>query len=245
MNASTEIDDDDGWLAAEFALGVLDADRRSQAQARYDADSAFRAEVEDWTARLSPMLDGLPDETPSPRVWAYVRAHLDAERGSAAQPRRRPRDGPWRNVRVWRAATAGALALAAASWLVNLTPTAPVALPAAPLRSPVLAAALNAEAGDPLFAVMVDRDRAQVAVVPLLPWTADRARELWLIPGDGVPRSLGLIEAGRPTPLPLPPELRTAAHASVTFAVSDEPAGGSPDAGPSGPVLATGTLASL
>jgi anti-sigma-K factor RskA len=244
MSIDQDIVDDDRWLAAEHALGVLDGPRRAEADRRYASDAVFQSDVDDWTERLAPMLAECPPHSPSPQVWAAIRARLDAEHGSAAQPRRR-RTGLWHDVRVWRGATAGALALAAASWLVTVTPTPPQAPPAPAPRTPVLAASLASTAGPPLFAVMVDRDRHQVAVVPLYAWSPDRARELWLIPADGRPRSLGLIAPERPTPLVLPPELDAEARASVTFAVSDEPPGGSPGEGPSGAVLATGALTAL
>jgi anti-sigma-K factor RskA len=245
MSTAYDIDDDDRWLAAEHALGVLDGARRAEAERRVEADAAFRAEVEGWTAHLAPLLLSSSPAQPSPAVWAAVQSRLDAEHGSAVRPRPRRARRLWNDVRLWRATTAGALALAAASWLVTVTPR--TGAPTAPAieRTPVLAASLAAQAGEPLFTVMVDRDRGQVAVVPLYPWTPDRSRELWLIPADGIPRSLGLIERGHPAPLRLPPELGAHARASVTFAVSDEPAGGSPLEGPSGPVLATGALEAL
>ena len=67
------------------------------------------------------------------------------------------------------------------------------------------------------------------------PAPADRALELWVIAmNDGVPRSLGLLAAtGKITILPL----AAAIGPGDVLAVSQEPAGGSPAAGPTGPVL--------
>ena len=64
---------------------------------------------------------------------------------------------------------------------------------------------------------------------------ADRALELWAIAkGDPVPRSLGLLAAkGKVTVLPL----TAAIDAGDVLALSEEPAGGSPAAAPTGPVL--------
>lgn len=249
MTPPTETElEDDRWLAAEHALGVLDGARRDEAVRRAAADPAFRAEVQGWTDRLAPLLTTAADTQPSPAVWAAIRSRLDADAvvaPVAADSRRPQRRGLWHDVRVWRGATAGALALAAASWLVTLTPRSETPPPAPVGRTPVLAAALTAEAGPALFTVMVDRDRGQVAVAPLRAWTPDRARELWIIPADGHPHSLGLIAPGGPTSMPLPPDLAGVTGPTVTFAVSDEPIGGSPGEGPSGPVLATGTLTAL
>ena len=72
-----------------------------------------------------------------------------------------------------------------------------------------------------------------------------RVLELWLIaPGDQ-PRSLGLIEAGRPVHINLPPDLIRRIAADATLAVSLEPPGGSPTGLPTGPVIANGKLTNL
>ena len=72
-----------------------------------------------------------------------------------------------------------------------------------------------------------------------------RVLELWLIvPGDK-PRSLGLIEAGRPVHINLPADLIGRVAADVTLAVSLEPPGGSPTGQPTGPVIANGKLTNL
>jgi anti-sigma-K factor RskA len=62
-----------------------------------------------------------------------------------------------------------------------------------------------------------------------------RALEVWVVAKDDpVPRSLGLLAAkGSATVLPLPVNL----GAGDMLALSDEPAGGSPAAGPTGPIL--------
>ena len=62
------------------------------------------------------------------------------------------------------------------------------------------------------------------------------------IPGDGVPRSLGLLADGGGT-IALPPGIAPAPGEAL--AVSLEPAGGSPTGAPTGPVVASGQLVSL
>jgi anti-sigma-K factor RskA len=63
-----------------------------------------------------------------------------------------------------------------------------------------------------------------------------------VIPGDGVPRSLGVINRGGETAITLPAALRTVTAAGATLAVSLEPAGGSPTGKPTGPVIAAGKI---
>ena len=83
-------------------------------------------------------------------------------------------------------------------------------------------------------------------IVPAsLPDLGQRALELWLIaPGDN-PRSLGLIEPGRPVHIDLPTDLLPHVRSEATLAVSSEPPGGSPTGLPTGPVIASGKLTNL
>ena len=70
------------------------------------------------------------------------------------------------------------------------------------------------------------------------------SRLVMIAPGDK-PRSLGLIEAGRPVQINLPAELMQRIAANATLAVSLEPPGGSPTGQPTGPVIANGKLTNL
>ena len=75
--------------------------------------------------------------------------------------------------------------------------------------------------------------------------TDKRSMELWLIPQGGKPASLGLISAGQPVQLNLPPELLKQVGSGATLAVSLEPLGGSPTGQPTGEVIAHGSLSRL
>ena len=67
---------------------------------------------------------------------------------------------------------------------------------------------------------------------------AGRAFEMWLIVGEGPPRSLGVFDprAGRVTLPDVPGDV------VPTLAISVEPPGGSPTGLPTGPVIFTGRL---
>jgi anti-sigma-K factor RskA len=72
----------------------------------------------------------------------------------------------------------------------------------------------------------------------------DKTLEVWLVPPDGAPRSLGLlpsVEGGTTVALTLPQET-AAALATSELAVSLEPSGGSSTGQPSGPVLFSGAV---
>jgi anti-sigma-K factor RskA len=72
-----------------------------------------------------------------------------------------------------------------------------------------------------------------------------RAAELWLIPADGKPRALGVIDPAKPATMPMPPEVRTLAKQKAQVSLSIEPAGGSTTGAPTGPVIAGGAFVEI
>jgi anti-sigma-K factor RskA len=72
----------------------------------------------------------------------------------------------------------------------------------------------------------------------------DKTLEVWLVPPDGTPRSLGLLpsaEGGTTIALNLPHDVAEAL-ATAELAVSLEPSGGSTTGAPTGPVLFSGAV---
>jgi anti-sigma-K factor RskA len=72
----------------------------------------------------------------------------------------------------------------------------------------------------------------------------DKTLEVWLVPPDGTPRSLGLLpsaEGGTTVALNLPHDTAQSL-ATAALAVSLEPSGGSTTGSPTGPVLFSGSL---
>src|SRR5436309_12041146 len=61
-------------LAAEYALGTLDAEERTQAEAMMSADQEFAAMVEAWSAKLGVLNQMVGSVEPSPEVWDKIRA---------------------------------------------------------------------------------------------------------------------------------------------------------------------------
>ena len=68
------------------------------------------------------------------------------------------------------------------------------------------------------------------------------AHELWVIPADGKPRSLGTMGAGKQMHMRLADTLADLLQQGATIAISVEPPGGSPTGAPTGPVVASGAL---
>jgi anti-sigma-K factor RskA len=61
-------------LAAEYALGTLDADERAQAEAMMSVDKDFAAMVEAWSTKLGALNQMVGSVEPSPEVWDKIKA---------------------------------------------------------------------------------------------------------------------------------------------------------------------------
>ena len=113
-------------------------------------------------------------------------------------------------------------------------------------EGPALAASVAAEDGSLRVAASFEPG-AEVVRVRLEAGAPPEGRvlQLWLLPdgGQGAPESLGVLPEGEGM-LPVPERLREAVAGGV-LAISDEPPGGSPAAGPTGTVLATGAVTTL
>lgn len=227
-------------LAAEHALGVLSAGERAEAEARAAREPAFAALVEAWRERLAPLAEALAAVSPPASLWPRIERALPANDNVAAV----------RRLRFWRGATVGSLGLAAASLAVAvmLANRPPVALrPEAP--APLLNASLVGQAGaQPLFVAAYDPERKALIITSLVPPGTDpvHVHQLWLIPADGQPRSLGMVEPGTSKAMPMPGDMAPMLAEGASLAVSVEPLGGStrPD-GPSGPIAAQGRLGKI
>jgi anti-sigma-K factor RskA len=225
---------DDGAppTAEEYVLGVLDAQERRDFERRLAREPALRTEVEFWEQRLGVLAAEVRPVDPPPQTWAKIQATLEQN----AIPRR----SLWHSVAFWRWMTIGSAATAAACLAALLV------VARAPAPSQPLVAKLDVSSGSAGFVAAVDPSRNGLTIVPAsIANVNQRVMELWLIaPGDK-PRSLGLIEAGRPIHINLPAELVQRIAADATLAVSLEPPGGSPTGQPTGPVIASGKLTNL
>jgi anti-sigma-K factor RskA len=216
-------------LAAEYVLGVLDADARREAELKLARDSVFAAEVAFWEQRLGGLANEVHAVAPPAHVWSRIDAALSPELKSG---------NFWSSLLFWRWTAFASAALAAACLAVVYVAAV------APARAP-LVAKLDAN-GQTGFLATLESGGNTITIVPASATTVDqRALELWLIPPGEQPRSLGLIDAGRPIRISIPAGLAGRATSNATLAVSVEPPGGSPTGLPTGPVIASGKLTNL
>ena len=215
-------------LAAAYALGTLrgPARRRFERMAREDA--TLKALADRWQEQLASLAAGVAPVEPPTRVWKEIEARI-APPASGRAP-----SGLWRAFGL----VAGSLAtvlLAFFIWTLS-----------APPRDPLFVAVLTAQDSGPRMVVSLDEpELMRVKIVK--PWSnvEGRSLELWVLPTEGAPRSLGLVANSSAETL-----IRIrAGDARLTgatgLAVSLEPAGGSPTRAPTGPVLCSGAIAPM
>ncbi len=245
-------------LAAEYVLGTLRGPARRRFQALLTAHPALRAAVRGWEARLLPLGQSVAPVEPPPGLWPAIAQRVFPPSAPASRPTA-PRRW-WQQLGLWQGVSAAALA-ALGLLLVRVpagpgeteapvqraeAPPSPVPVPtaAAPLPVLLLLDPQKPPAGQRLpevrFAAALSADGRALVLRPIAAGAlgAGRALELWAVPAAGAPRSLGLVsaQAERTVLRDLQVEGTTA------FALSLEPAGGSPTGAPTGPVLAVGAL---
>lgn len=220
-------------LAAEFALGALSGDDLARANALMASDADFRREVARWGARLAPMLDEVEAVEPPAALQARIEARLANPVVSILT----------RKVKMWRGISAGITAIAASLALVLLVgPQQRKAAPTATLP-PMVAMLGDAQAPAKMMAAWDPQRRTLTVMAPqATPAEAGHSHELWVIPADGTPRSLGVMPDSAKMQMVVGEPMLGAFGEGITLAVSVEPAGGSTTGAPTGPVIASGKL---
>ncbi len=245
-------------LAAEYALGVLDAAERRAAEDLVASDASFAAEVARWRAELAPIVESAPAVSPPADLWSRIDSQIAppvARAVESAAPAAPATAGLWASLAFWRGlsfATAGAAAVFAA--LLVSPQNAPPPTAAAPeagfqqtVTEPMAAAPIVMEGGSSLLAASYDPSHRQFIVTPTGRYELQPSQvlELWIIVGDKAPRSLGVIDAANPRAYAMPEDVRADLAAGATLAVSIEPTGGSPTGAPTGAVVASGKLTQI
>lgn len=289
-------------LAAEYALGTLDADERAQVETMMAIDTEFTAIVHAWEYRLGVLNQMVGSIEPRPIVWENIKAAIGHSAGSQTplvipeappSPPPEPHSAPvaepvaapvvaeappvatdrstdnsnviqlagrakrWRSVASVATALAAALVgmLAVQVYRPELLPealrpkpriqTVEVRTPAPqPVPSAQYVALLQRDGGSPAFILTVDAATKNFTVRKVnAEAEPGKSFELWLI-SDKLPqpRSLGVIGGSDFTARPVLADYDAGTISAATYAVTVEPAGGSPSGKPTSAPIYTGKL---
>jgi anti-sigma-K factor RskA len=208
----------------------------------------------------SSLLDALATKLLSPEAIAAAQEKSQSKLGSdwrAASSLSPEASKLARRARLWRitALAAGVIALALAAFIA-LSQVAPglvsavgsniPRLFAAPAEAPSgqLVAVLQHDPTSPAFLLTVDPERRMLTVRRILAKAgAGHSYQLWLIvQGSSQRYSLGVVGDDEFTQRALPATVGSNAMLTASYEISYEPAGGSKQGAPSGPILFTGKM---
>jgi anti-sigma-K factor RskA len=227
-------------LAGEYVLGLVEGADRTALEHRIEREPALAASVESWRGHLHAIDTTAPQIPPSPGLWPRIEAEIAAILPAAERGRLKALKAGntladwWNSLFVWRgAALAGALAALLLAIGLN------GALDRA-RRQPVMVAVLLTDANIAAAVVNTYPD-GRVEMVPLqnIAVPEGKALEIWTLWDRAVgPRSVGLIDRARTTPLRLD---QMPLGRDQLFEITIENATGSPTGRPTGPIVAKGT----
>ena len=214
-------------LAAEYVLGTLRGRARRRFEALADADPDVRAAVQRWERGLTPLAERVAPVEPPARVWRGIEARI----APAAAPVKAG-GGFWK---AFGMVSGGLASVLLAFFLYMYTGSR---------SDPLFVAVLTAPDSAPRMVVSMQAPHT-LRVRMVKPWGGmeDKALELWVLPQEGAPRSLGMVHNAMGDTMirisPDDPRIRDV----KALAISMEPPGGSPTKQPTGPVLCSGMVA--
>jgi len=220
-------------LASEYALGLLSQAEADAVEELIRLDPTFAAEVAEWTRVFAEQAEQIEEVAPP----TMAKARLERRLFGADKPR-----SIWARLGVLPAALGGLVAALIVLFAIDF---GVINDPRAPAPAPTLAAEVAGPETGLSVAVAYVPDTDELIVQTRAGGPPEgRVLELWVIAGDGVPRSLGVLPGGEEARLTVAPDL-AAALPGATLAISEEPPGGSPTGTPTGAVLGTGAVVSL
>jgi len=223
-------------LAGDYVIGTMRGGARRRLETLLPAHPALRVAVQRWQSRLAPFALSVTPGAPPATLWPRIEAQLWPGRDD--EPGVNGVKAPWwSRLAFWRGLTALA-SVAAVSLAVLLASPPPAQAPIVV----VLSGTAEAAEGVQSFVASVTADGRALVTKPLINVNveAGRALELWSVPAQGAPRSLGLISSRAATVV----QRGRLLDGTSALAVSLEPVGGSPTGAPTGPILYVGKLTS-
>ncbi|WP_324708324.1 anti-sigma factor [Pseudomonas fragi] len=213
-------------LAADYAIGLMPPTARKRFEHLLQDDAPLRAELARWNTHLSQLTEPLVEQPVPDHVWQAIVARIEPQ--TLHVPARRPF---WSWVR---------LSALACSLLIALTVGLLYNRDSVQYKATLLSGTAQ-----PGLSIEAHSDYLKVRPLELAAVDGGRSLELWAIPVEGKPVSLGLIPRDGDGRIVLSQSQQQLIRIPVVLAVSLEPQGGSPTGQPTGPVLYQGPLASL
>ena len=213
-------------LAADYAIGLMSSAARRRFEQLLLEDAALRAELAQWQESLASLTEALPEQPVPERVWHGITARIEPQVLHVPEKRQF-----WNWLRVTAAVCS--LVIAVTLGMIYNRDNA---------RYSATLMTANAQ---PALKVEAHEDYLNVEPLTLAAIDPGQSLELWAIPADGKPISLGLIPAGGKGKVELNDAQKALIGKPIALAVSLEPKGGSPTGQPTGPVLYQGALAAL
>ena len=212
-------------LAADYAIGLMPPTARKRFEHLLQDDAPLRAELARWNTHLSQLTEPLLEQPVPDHVWQAIVARIEPQ--TLHVPARRP---------FWSWLRLSALAC---SLLIALTVGLLYNRDSVQYKATLLSG--TAQPG-----LSIEAHSDYLKVRPLELAAVDSGSlELWAIPVEGKPVSLGLIPRDGDGRIVLSQSQQQLIRIPVVLAVSLEPQGGSPTGQPTGPVLYQGPLAAL
>lgn len=213
-------------LAADYAIGLMPATARRRFEQLLLEDATLRAELAQWQESLVSLTEALPEQPVPDRVWQGITERIEPQ--VLHVPQKRPF---WNWLRVTAAVCSLLIAVILGVHYISDDARYSATL-------------VNADA-KPALRVQAHENYLQVEPLTLAAVEPGQSLELWAIPADGKPISLGVIPAGGKGKVELSETQKALIGKPIALAVSLEPKGGSPTGQPTGPVLYQGALVAL
>ncbi|MFQ5625199.1 MAG: anti-sigma factor domain-containing protein [Methyloligellaceae bacterium] len=234
-------------LASEYALGILDAGERAEAERLRASDAAFARMVSEWEQRLAPLSEAVTPIDPPASAWGKIEAALTSPAMAARQPLSELASQLAqlkRSIAAWRfaaMATAAAAVALAFVWIGGLeSPFRRIA----PEERYV--AMLQSNAGETGFVITMNMKAKQFAIRPVAAKTPPaKSYELWAMMKDDnkPPMTLGIVQTRAYAMMDAPAEINhEMLEKGVQLAISLEPEGGAPAGKSMGPIMFAGLL---
>ncbi|WP_213878544.1 anti-sigma factor [Pseudomonas sp. dw_358] len=209
-------------LASDYVIGLMAPAARRRFERLLATDAALRTEVAQWHIALASLTENLPEEPVPSHVWRAIVARIEPPLLTVPRARR------WRQL----AMAAGVVLVIGVGLLLR--------------PEPAQYSVILTDAGEQAaLRVQAFHDHLQLEPLHLAATADDHSLELWVIPANGVPVSLGVVPTQGKGKVLLDERQQALLGSAVTIAITQEPKGGSPSGKPTGAVLYKGVLAGV